>query len=92
MKILVVYDVSEEYENVRRRLRETLKDYGGIFLEYSVYMVELDKQGLHALIRDIRRVIRRADARVDILIPCRECLRKLLTFNLTLEKEEEPVI
>ncbi len=75
--VIVIYDVHEEFREVRDELKEVLKDYGARRLQYSVYYLRLTRRQLSRLIREIRRVIRRSKARVDIVLPCAKCFREL---------------
>ncbi|RLE87068.1 MAG: CRISPR-associated endonuclease Cas2 [Thermoprotei archaeon] len=81
MRVIVVFDVLEEYREVRDRLREFLKDMGGTFLQYSVYVADLDERGVERLLRGIRRILRRGAGRVDVLFPCERCLSKIRVLN-----------
>ena len=77
MKVVVVFDVLEEYREVRDELREFLKDMGGVFLQYSVYVAELDERGVEELLRGVRRILRKGGGRVDVVFPCRRCSSKI---------------
>ena len=58
MKVIVVFDILEEYREVRDELRKFLKDMGGVFLQYSVYEADLDPEGVRRLLRGIKRILR----------------------------------
>ena len=77
MKVIVVFDVLEEYREVRDRLREFLKDTGGEFLQYSVYVAELDEKEVRELLKGVRKILRRGGGRVDVLFPCRRCSSRI---------------
>ncbi|RLE74384.1 MAG: CRISPR-associated endonuclease Cas2 [Thermoprotei archaeon] len=81
VKVIVVFDILEEYREVRDELREYLKDIGGNFLQYSVYVADLDKRGVEALIKGIRRILKKGGGRVDILFPCKKCYNNIKTIN-----------
>ena len=49
VKIIVVFDVLEEYREVRDELRRYLKDRGGFFRQYSVYEVDLPEREVSSL-------------------------------------------
>lgn len=89
MKVYVIYDVHEEYEAVRNKLREKLKDFGGIFVEYSVYLVDLNFKDLSKMLRVIRAVIKGSKARVDIIMPCSKCFNNIRIIGI-LEEDESP--
>ena len=89
MKVYVIYDVHEEFESTRNRLRERLKDFGGVFLEYSVYVADLNPRDLSRMLKMIRRVIKGSKARVDIVIPCLRCLDRVRIIGIS-EVGESP--
>ncbi len=75
MKVIVVYDITED--DARTRLREYLKDLGGRWLQYSVFELDLNPQQLERLEREVRRILRRATGDVRILKPCSQCYQKI---------------
>jgi len=81
VKVIVVFDVLEEYREVRDELREFLKDMGGEFRQYSVYEADLSEREVRALLKGIRRILRRGGGRVDIVFPCSQCYRKMRTLD-----------
>lgn len=81
MKIIVVFDVMEEYREVRDELRRFLKDLGGRFLQYSVYEVDGGTALLETLRRGVEKIISKGGGRVDILIPCKRCYSRIKTFT-----------
>ena len=85
MKVIVVFDILEEYREVRDELRKFLKDMGGVFLQYSVYEADLDPEGVRRLLRGIKRILRKGGGRVDVIFPCERCysrIRVLDTYGL----------
>ena len=87
MRVYVIYDVHEEYESVRNKLREKLKDFGGIFVEYSVYVTDLNSRDLSRMLKIIRTLIRGSKARVDIILPCSKCLSRIKIIGISGEGE-----
>jgi len=81
LKIIVVFDIPVGYDRLRDRLRNRLKDYGGVFREYSVYEVELDEKNAERMINDIRRIVAEGAGRVDIIFPCRRCYENIIIID-----------
>jgi len=75
VKVIVVYDVSEEYEEERRELRELLESLGGRWLQYSVYMVETTEKGVERILRKAREIARRREATIHVIPVCERCLK-----------------
>ncbi|RLF08876.1 MAG: CRISPR-associated endonuclease Cas2 [Thermoprotei archaeon] len=83
MRVIVVFDIPVEHNKLRDELRELLKNYGGTFLEYSVYETELDERVVVELIEKVRRLLRRGAGRVDFVFPCERCYRKIIVVDTT---------
>ena len=83
MRVVVVFDVPVEHDRLRDRLRRLLKDYGGEFVEYSVYETELDEEAVRELIERVRRLIRSGAGRVDFVFPCERCYRRIIVVDTT---------
>jgi len=81
MKIIVVFDILEEYSKVRDELRTFLKDFGGRFLQYSVYELDGDAETLERIKAGIDKILRKGGGRVDILLPCRMCYSKIMIVD-----------
>ena len=81
MKVIVVFDVLEEYREVRDELRRFLKDMGGEFRQYSVYEADLSEREVRALLKGIRRILRRGGGRVDVVFPCSRCYKRIKTLD-----------
>lgn len=81
MKVVVVFDILEEYREVRDELREFLKDIGGEFLQYSVYVADLDKSEVRMLLKGVRRILEKGGGRVDVIFPCRRCFSSIKTID-----------
>lgn len=86
MKVIVVYDIPIEYEEYRRRLREFLKNYGGVFRQLSVYEVDVTKRELDRLIKGIESIVRRCNGRVEIIFPCKSCYEKIRQVGVRLRE------
>ena len=81
VKIIVVFDVLEEYREVRDELRRYLKDRGGFFRQYSVYEVDLPEREVSSFLGGIRRIIRKGAGRVEVLFPCSRCYSGIVEFD-----------
>ncbi len=77
MKVIVVFDIPVEYDKLRREVREYLKDFGGSFLQYSVYTLDCDEKVLERIVSGINRILTKGGGRVDIFIPCKKCFDKV---------------
>ena len=77
MKVIIVFDILEEYRKVRDELRIFLKDFGGRFLQYSVYELDCDRETLEKIRKGIERILKKGGGRVDILLPCNRCYDKI---------------
>ena len=77
MKIIVVYDIPKEHDDKRRTLREYLKNYGGKFIQYSVYEIEIKSNELKYMIKGIKRIIRKIPCKILIIKPCKQCQQKI---------------
>ncbi len=77
MKVIVVFDILEEYRDVRDELRRFLKDFGGVFLEYSVYELDCDNDTFIKLKNGVKKILEKGGGRVDILLPCKKCYNKI---------------
>ena len=78
-----MFDIPVEYNKLRDELRELLKNYGGTFLEYSVYETELDERVIAELIRKVRRLLHKGAGRVDFVFPCERCYKKIIVLDTT---------
>lgn len=87
LKVLVVYDVPVEYNAKREKLREHLKNYGGVFRQYSVYEVDLERRKLEELIEEISKIIRGVPCKVEIVMPCKKCYESIRQVGGTKERE-----
>ncbi|RLF09579.1 MAG: CRISPR-associated endonuclease Cas2 [Thermoprotei archaeon] len=93
VRIVVVYDIPVEHEDYRRRLREYLKNFGGKFLQLSVYEVEVSRRELDELIRGVEAIVRGCEGKVKVLFPCRSCYEKIRQVGVRLRElgaEESP--
>ncbi|RLE64004.1 MAG: CRISPR-associated endonuclease Cas2 [Thermoprotei archaeon] len=81
MKVVVIFDILEEYREVRNELREFLKDMGGEFLQYSVYVADLDKSEVRILLKGIEKILRKGGGRIDIIFPCKRCFSNIKTVD-----------
>ena len=77
MKIIIVYDIPKEHNDKRRILREYLKNYGGKFLQYSVYEAEIKPKELKYIIKGIKRIIKNIPCKILIIKPCKQCQQKI---------------
>lgn len=81
VKIIVVFDVLEEYREVRDELRRYLKDRGGFFRQYSVYEIDLPQREVASFLRGVRRIIRKGAGRVEVLFPCSRCYSGIVELD-----------
>ena len=77
MKVVVVYDIPEEFEEVRRRLREALKNLGGVFRQLSVYEVDLVPRELGRLVELVKAYVESCGGRAEIIPTCSSCYSKI---------------
>lgn len=77
MKVIVIFDVPVGYDWLRDRLREKLKDFGGTFLQRSVYEIDCDWKTFGKLYRVVDSVLRKGAGRVDFIFPCAKCYRNI---------------
>jgi len=73
VRVVVVFDVPVGYDWLRDELRERLKDFGGVFLQRSVYEIECDWSVFEKLLRVVESVLRKGAGRVDFIFPCGKC-------------------
>jgi len=83
LKVIVVFDVPVECDWLRTEIRELLKDYGGIFLQYSVYELDLPEKILDRLLEKLEQKLKKCGGRIDIVKPCSRCLKKILVVDTT---------
>lgn len=88
MKVIVVYDIPVEYDEHRRRLREYLKNYGGVFRQLSVYEVDVTKKELERLIKGVESIVKGCNGRVEIIFPCKSCYEKIRQVGIRLRELE----
>ena len=77
MKVIVVYDIPEEWGEVRRRLREALKNMGGVFRQLSVYEIDLEPRELPRLVEVVKAYVESCGGRAEIIQPCARCYAKI---------------
>ncbi len=75
MKIIVVYDITED--EVRNQLREYLKDLGGTWLQYSVFELDLTPQQIEKMTETLKRILSKGTGDIRILKPCKQCYQKI---------------
>jgi len=92
MMYLVAYDVEED--DVRRRVSQTLKDAGGVRIQYSAFMIELEEHQLESLLHKLRVIIGSSKGRVTAMPLCKRDLERMVTIvrRYRLAGEESPVI
>jgi len=83
MKIIIVFDIPVEYNWLRDKIRNLLKDYGGKFLEYSVYETDIDEKVFEILYERLEKLLHKGGGRIDIVFPCKSCYRKILLIDTT---------
>ena len=81
MRVLIVFDIPAKYDPLRARLRNLLKNYGGVFRQYSVYEADLTSRELERLTEKIEGLLKRGGGRVDIIIPCGRCLKGIIELD-----------
>ena len=86
MKVIVVYDIPIEYNEYRDRLREYLKNFGGVFWQLSVYEVDVTKRELERLIKDIESIVKNCEGRVEVVFPCKSCYEKIRQVGVRLRE------
>jgi len=86
MKVVVVYDIPVEYNECRSKLREYLKNFGGVFWQFSVYEVDVTKSELDRLIRGIESIVKNCEGRVEIIFPCKSCYEKIRQVGVRLRE------
>lgn len=85
--MIVVYDIPKEFDHKRAELREYLKDWGGVFRQYSVYELDIPREDLERLVSGIKRVLRGVESyRVVVVTPCRSCYQKIKQVGDAAEK------
>lgn len=77
VRIIVIYDVPVEYDYKRSEIREYLKNYGGVFRQYSVYEVELTGDELGQIAEELSRIVKGVPCKIEIVAPCRRCYESI---------------
>ena len=75
VRFFVIYDISEH--DVRRDLRETLKNWGGTWLQYSVFELDLPKDKIKTLIKVVKKILRKGTGDIRFVFPCKSCYGKI---------------
>ena len=83
MKVIVVYDIPVECEKLRKEVREYLKNFGGIFVEYSVYFLDIEERDFKILVNGLRKLLKKCGGRVDIIRPCKRCFSGIKIIDTT---------
>lgn len=93
MIYILVYDVSDD--DIRDKIRELIKNWGGIRFQYSAFMIDLSEVELSELLRISARLI--SDCRGSVMaIPiCKRDLNKLIILgdsNMKYKVESDLVV
>lgn len=81
--MIIVFDIPVEHDKLRDELRNMLKDYGGTFLQYSVYTIDLESDRLEELLSKIGKLLLKGGGRVDVFKPCGKCYKKIRIIDTT---------
>ena len=85
MLYVVVYDVAED--EVRDRIRELLKNWGGLRVQYSAFHLEVEEAQLIQLLQIVERLIEGCDAQVTAIPVCRGDVEKTVFLGSRFKEE-----
>ena len=85
MLYVVVYDVDDD--QVRDRVRELLKNWGGTRVQYSAFHLELEEPQLVELLQIIERLIEGSNAQVTAIPVCRADQERAIWIGPKLREE-----
>ena len=85
MLYVIVYDVAED--QVRDRVREVLKNWGGVRVQYSAFHIELEEPKLIELLQILERLLEGSDGQVTAIPICRRDQQRVITVGERLKEE-----
>lgn len=89
MKSVLIYDISSD--KIRAKVADACLDYGLARIQYSSFFGEISANHLEELLQRIRRLIGKAEAKVEVFPICEKDLRLRRTLITTrLEPPRRP--
>ncbi|MCS7365606.1 MAG: CRISPR-associated endonuclease Cas2 [archaeon GB-1867-035] len=93
MIYILVYDVSDD--DIRDKVRELIKNWGGIRFQYSAFMIDLSEIELNELLKISARLISDCRGNVVAIPICKRDLDKLIILgnsNIECEVESDLIV
>ena len=90
MKFLVTYDVPQEYNPVRNRIVQVLKNYGLERIEYSVFLGNLSRNEAEMLSMRLEDIVKAVPADVRLFALCQNCLGNSIVVKEKIPEWEAP--
>jgi len=87
VKYLVVYDITED--DVRNKVRNTLKDYGGNRIQYSAFVFDKSEIEMIQIMLKIKKIIGNTKGKVIAIPICARDIDKVVTIAYKYELPEE---
>lgn len=81
MIYLVTYDVPQEYNPIRTRIAQVLKNWGLDRLQYSVFVGELTRNEAETVALRIKDILGITPADVRMVPICKNCLDTILVVS-----------
>ena len=70
MLYMIVYDIKED--KIRDRVRKTLKDLGGTWVQYSAFLIELGTPELQKTMRKLAQLIAKTEGDIRFIPLCKK--------------------
>jgi len=90
MKFLVTYDVPQEYNPVRNRIAQVLKNYGLERIEFSVFLGDLTRNEAEMLSMRLEDLVKSVPADVRLFALCQKCLDNSIVVKVKSPEWEAP--
>lgn len=80
--LIIVYDIKDD--KVRKEIRETIKDFGGERLQFSVYIIKISKSVIPTIKSELINLLDDTEGIIHFLYPCKNCLNKIIHISTRL--------
>lgn len=81
MKLLVIYDVPEKYDDHRTKIAQILKNYGLKRIEYSVFFGNSTINLMETIAMRLESIVKKIQADIRMFPICKNCLEKSLVVK-----------
>ncbi|NHI93720.1 MAG: CRISPR-associated endonuclease Cas2 [Candidatus Lokiarchaeota archaeon] len=81
MKLLVIYDVPEEFDDYRTKIAQVLKNFGLKRIEYSVFFGNSTMNLMETIAMQLSAVSRKIKADIRLFPICNNCLEKCIVVK-----------